>query len=208
MSTDADDSQQRLSQANPFESTKAKSTAPLGSDVARSRYVCYAIIAVVGCIADLWTKSAVFQWLGPPTNVQNIHWIVEGYVGIENSLNHGAVFGVGQGQVWFFATMSFVALGGVLYWVFKTDVARDWLLLVTLGLITGGILGNLYDRLGIWSGFKVFAVRDWIRLSYGTHVWPNFNIADSLLVVGAGLLIWHSFKTPQSSTTSVSPQNS
>jgi signal peptidase II len=37
------------------------------------------------------------------------------------------------------------------------------------------------------------AVRDWILLRYGAFTWPNFNIADSLLVCGAGLLLWHSF---------------
>ena len=71
-------------------------------------------------------------------------------------------------------------------------------------MVTGGILGNLYDRLGLWStaADRVHAVRDWILISYGGydlpvlgHSWPNFNIADSLLVCGAGMLFWHAFRT-------------
>jgi signal peptidase II len=66
-----------------------------------------------------------------------------------------------------------------------------------------GVLGNLYDRLGFpglrWNeardlhkiGEPVFAVRDWILVMLGTRPWPNFNIADSLLVCGAMLLVWH-----------------
>lgn len=154
------------------------------------------MLAVVGCVSDLLTKAWVFSWLGPPSRNENIYWVVEDYVGIETALNYGAVFGMGQGKVWLFALMSFVALGGILFWLFRYSTSQDWLLITTLGVITGGILGNLYDRLGIWSNFQVFAVRDWIRISYGANVWPNFNIADSLLVVGAGLLVWHSFTTP------------
>ena len=67
--------------------------------------------------------------------------------------------------------------------------------------MTGGILGNLYDRLGLWTvGVenlpRIYAVRDWIRISYGNLVWPNFNLADSLLVCGALLLVWHAFRAP------------
>ena len=170
--------------------------APVDSATIRINYALFAGITLAGCLLDLWTKSLVFDWLGPPSGVQNIYWLIEGYVGIETALNHGAVFGLGQGKVWFFALMSLVALSGILYWLSKGNAVRDRLLTVTLGVITGGILGNLYDRLGLWSSFKTYAVRDWIRFSYGEHVWPNFNIADSLLVIGAGLLVWHSFRNP------------
>lgn len=153
--------------------------------------------AIIGCVADLWTKAAAFARMGPPTGTPHIHWLIKDYVGIETALNFGAVFGLGQGKVWFFALMSLVALAGIFYWLFARNASHDKLLTITLGIITGGILGNLYDRLGLWSGFDTFAVRDWIRLSYGSYVWPNFNIADSLLVVGAGLLVWHSFRNPQ-----------
>ena len=71
----------------------------------------------------------------------------------------------------------------------------------TLGLISGGILGNLYDRLGFWwSDYLPLewksGVRDWIlfRLE-GVPLfdpWPNFNIADTLLVIGAGMLFYQS----------------
>ena len=72
---------------------------------------------------------------------------------------------------------------------------------VALGCVLAGIAGNLYDRLGLWHQPHLpdawqSAVRDWILLRYGEHTWPNFNIADSLLVSGAAILAWHSFRAP------------
>ncbi len=76
---------------------------------------------------------------------------------------------------------------------------------MALGFILGGIFGNLYDRLGfpglVWpqypndprAGQPVFAVRDWLHFEIQRiqFDWPVFNIADSLLVVGAAMLFWH-----------------
>ena len=158
-------------------------------------------VALLGCAVDLVTKSLVFSWLGQPqVGREKIIWVVKDYVGIETALNRGALFGAMQGFVWFFCAMSFVALAGIAFWLFRKRALDDGLLTFTLALITGGILGNLYDRLGIWSRFEQFAVRDWIRFSYNynAYVWPNFNIADSLLVCGALLLVWHSYKVEQS----------
>ena len=193
-------------------SAKSPYQAPLESaSLSRNelslRFAAFFIITFLGCVADLASKHFVFAWLGLPSGAQNIYWLVEGYVGIETALNFGALFGMGQNMVWFFATMSFVALAGVGIWLTRYQAIKDWMLTVTLGLVTGGILGNLYDRLGLWSDFTVFAVRDWIRISYQDHVWPNFNIADSLLVCGAVLLFWHSLRNPhaKSETESETP---
>ena len=162
-------------------------------------------LAISGCLADLASKSAIFSWLDRPTTVPHIHWLVEGYVGFQTTLNRGALFGLGQNMVWLFAAISVGALVAIAYWLYKGAI-DDWLLTVTLGLVTGGILGNLYDRLGLWSNFQEFAVRDWIRLSYDfdTFVWPNFNIADSLLVCGAVLLLLHSALAPDASKAELS----
>jgi signal peptidase II len=80
-------------------------------------------------------------------------------------------------------------------------------MLAALALITGGILGNLYDRLGLpglaWHaplerrGAAVLAVRDWIHFKLeGVIDWPIFNLADSWLVIGAGVLLLLSLRTP------------
>lgn len=171
-----------------------------------SRYVLFAILAAGGCLADLLSKSIVFRWRGMPGEMP-IWWLWEGKIGVETSLNTGALFGLGQDRVLLFAAFSFVALIGIVVWFAFFGGGRDLVLTFILGCVTGGILGNLYDRLGLWDAtfanptaaslyadeYPRHAVRDWIRLSYDRYVWPNFNIADCLLVVGAAALVWHSY---------------
>jgi signal peptidase II len=102
---------------------------------------------------------------------------------------------MGAGFWWLFAALSVAALTGILTWLFVFGAARDRWLNVALASISGGILGNLYDRLGL-NGLPdeyQHGVRDWILLRYGQYTWPNFNIADTLLVTGAIMLVVHAF---------------
>jgi len=169
-----------------------------------SRYVVFFSVVAVGCSVDLATKSWMFEHLGMPDK-RAVRWIWPNVLGFETMLNEGALFGMGQGNVVVFIILSIAATIGIFYWLFCAGAARDWLLTVALGCITGGIFGNLYDRLGLhgleWRaghplhspGDPVYAVRDWIKVMIGRFPWPNFNIADSLLVFGAILLVWHAF---------------
>lgn len=181
-----------------------------------NRYAIFFGLALGGCAADLVTKELIFRWRGLPGQ-QPIVWLIDGYVGIETSLNRGALFGMGEGGSRYFALLSIGAALGVLIWLFALRAARDRLLTTALGCISGGILGNLYDRLGFWAaeplpalmqgkGFE-HAVRDWILLcwNFKQFTWPNFNIADSLLVCGAGLLLWHAFFVRDSQPAATAP---
>ena len=165
-----------------------------------NRYAIFFTIATLGCAADLLTKHWIFQWRGMPGH-NGIWWLWEPYVGIETAVNRGALFGMGPGYGWVFAVLSVVAAVGILFWLFWARTAHDLLLTVTLALVTGGIGGNLYDRLGLWQNPNIPGqwrneVRDWVLLRYGQYTWPNFNIADSLLVCGALLLLWHGLHHP------------
>jgi signal peptidase II len=173
--------------------------------VPASRYVLFLLIAVGGCALDLGTKSWMFCRLGPLAG--QTWWIWPDVFGFQANLNDGALFGMGQGLTRVFAILSLVAAVGVAYWLFYAGAARDRFLTLALACVTAGIFGNLYDRLGlpglVWQnsnqyhhiGDGVYAVRDWILVMLGTHPWPTFNIADSLLVCGALLLAWHALRT-------------
>ncbi len=146
-------------------------------------------LAALGCGVDLATKELAFSTLGLPPS--QIAWIVKGFFGFETSINTGALFGMGQGHVAMLAAISVLAIVAILVWFIRTRALNDLLVTVALGMILGGITGNLYDRLGFWG---YHGVRDWILFRFGSFTWPNFNIADSLLVVGAGLLMGYSFR--------------
>lgn len=166
-----------------------------------SRGVVFLVLAVCGAAIDLWTKHVVFRWRGLP-HESDVWWLIPNYVGIETAVNIGAMFGMGAGRGTFFAAFSVIAAVGIVIWLFYYGAARQWWLTVAMGCVMGGIFGNLYDRLGLWwqPGYPEpwqSGVRDWILWQAGAdYRWPNFNIADSLLVCGAGMLLWHSFFPP------------
>ncbi len=182
-----------------------KTTSPVAispNQLPIDRIAAFLVIMVAGGVLDLWSKSAVFAWRGMPGQ-KDIWWLVEGYFGIETAINLGAVFGIGQGKGLIFAGLSVVAAIGILVWLFRFGAIHSWWLTVALGCVSGGIVGNLYDRLGMWwesrfleMGYPIdykSGVRDWVLWQVNDNwKWPNFNIADSLLVVGACMLMYQS----------------
>jgi signal peptidase II len=179
--------------------------ADFAVEYARNRYVFFFALATFGCVTDLITKYLVFRWRGfpQPHGPGGVWWIWEGYLGFETSLNSGALFGYGSGYGLLFAALSVVAAIGIYYWLFCAGAARDLLLTLALGSISGGVFGNLFDRLGLYShpdGQWHGEVRDWILFRYGQYTWPNFNIADSMLVCGAAILVWHAFFAGEAKT--------
>jgi signal peptidase II len=170
------------------------------------RCIVFLLLAGLGCALDLATKSWIFWRLGMPGPNSKTWWLLDGFFGFQTSLNEGALFGLGQGMVPVFASLSILAAIGIFCWLFFAGGNQDWLLTLALGCIMAGIFGNLYDRLGFpglkWDGLgglhnigePVFAVRDFILVMIGPWHWPNFNIADSFLVCGAAFLVWHAFR--------------
>jgi signal peptidase II len=177
---------------------------PDGS-IPKRNYAVFFLLASIGCLVDLLSKHWIFVWLGMPGEKPS-YWLIPNVFGYTTSLNEGALFGVGQGQVALFSVLSVVAALGILVWLFLLGAVQDGLLVVAMGCVMAGILGNLYDRLGLpglqWNGATVFAVRDWIHFKLDPigFDWPIFNIADSLLVCGAGLLMWHAWRSESPAT--------
>jgi len=183
---------------------RSSSEPPSGSPgqasgkVTPDRWILFFGLAGVGGALDLWTKHQVFAWRGLPGQ-RDVYWLIDGYFGIQTAVNTGAVFGMGAGKGMFFAGVSVIAAVGIFLWLFVYGAARSKWLTVAMGLISGGIVGNLYDRLGLWwqpgypDAWKT-GVRDWILWQASDEMrWPNFNIADSVLVTGAIMLMIHSF---------------
>ena len=131
---------------------------------------------------DLWTKKAVFDWLG--TFDVPFYKVIDGFLTFIVAENSGAAWSIMQGQRILLCGISILALAVVLG-IFLFSRNQQRLVQVSLALFAGGIGGNLYDRL-----FNDGKVRDFIDVVYwpGKH-WPAFNIADSLLCTAVGLLI-------------------
>jgi len=170
------------------------------------RLLAVVAFAALGLGWDLWSKSAVFAKLGCPGSLPVWKGQILGVsirFELETTFNHGALWGMGQGQTWLFASLSFVAIGAIGYFLWNRQaIASRWLTAAT-SLLLAGTLGNLFDRLGLHGlkdlhGETVYAVRDFLDFWFfndGFH-WATFNFADTYLVVGASMLVLQSFWVP------------
>jgi signal peptidase II len=162
-----------------------------------SRHLLFWLVVCVACGWDLYTKNSVFAEVGYPFRTDGE---ARSVLGLDvtfryfTTFNHGALWGVGQGWTWGFATLSFIAIGFILYWLFLRGHASVslWLTL-SLALIMGGTLGNLYDRMALHGatnelGDLEYAVRDFLHFNLWGYDWPIFNYADVFLVSGAVML--------------------
>ncbi len=165
---------------------------------------------------DLWSKHQVFAALGCPGVLPGpgVHPVWKGQVlgvavqfQLETTLNFGALWGMGQGQTWFFASLSVVAVCVIGYFVRNGQATASWWLTIAAGLLLAGTLGNLFDRLGLHGlkdaqGQSIRAVRDFLDFwFFGNFHWATFNFADTYLVVGAIMLVVHSFLVPPEEPT-------
>ncbi|MDP4125878.1 MAG: signal peptidase II [Bacillota bacterium] len=109
-------------------------------------------------------------------------------------LNPGAAFGLMAGRTWIFVVTALIVVSGVIYAQFRIPRV-EVLTRFCLGMIGGGALGNLYDRLVIGR------VVDYLDF----QIWPFvFNFADSMIVVGVALLIVHLYQQEKAQGKSTS----
>ena len=109
--------------------------------------------------------------------------------------NEGAAFSflssAGGWQRWFFVALALTSSVAIGIWLGRlnrtqTREAIGW------ALVLGGAIGNLIDRL-VW-GYVI----DFLDVYYQNWHWPAFNVADSAITVGVGLLLLDAFRTPKS----------
>ena len=172
-----------------------------------NRILVYATIAMLALTADLGSKEWAFQSLGLHGRSR---LLIDSWLKFEllTNLNYGALWGIGQGMAPVFATLSIGAFIGVIYWLFFCGAAASLWTTVALALVSGGTLGNLYDRLGLHgvqpldATKPALAVRDFLHFQFGSYDYPIFNIADSCLVAGAIMLMLQSLKPIPTETLS------
>ncbi len=188
------------------ETKTEESSAPLDLEGASSRHRVLVLpdlkahlifwpLMLVGLALDLWSKKAVFEWLEqqPSRSISIINDVVR-FVLAEND---GAAFGIFSGKPYHLAAVSVIALV-IIFAIFLFSRIHHKLVHIALALFAAGVCGNLYDRI-----FNNGSVRDFIdvhiQISGREYRWPTFNVADSLLCIGVGLLFISTLLTEKSS---------
>lgn len=143
-------------------------------------------LAAVMVAMDQVTKQVASAYLGlhdpvpvvPMLNLTLMH-------------NTGAAFSflseAGGWQRWFFVALALGVSAGIAVWLKRLSPGQTWLA-VSLALVLGGAVGNLWDRVAL--GYVV----DFIDVYYQQWHWPAFNVADIAISVGAAMLVIDSLR--------------
>lgn len=174
-----------------FELPESPSSESLGATVHLRRKAPYLLLSLLVLVLDQWTKWLVELHLGKYAS----HEVIPNLLNFTHVKNTGVAFGLFAARGDTTATLvltilGVLALSFVAYYFWIVSV-HDRMLLIALGLVIGGAIGNLVDR--VMNG----GVTDFIDFYFGTYHWHTFNIADSAITVGIGLMLLATFLQPE-----------
>ena len=146
-------------------------------------------LTIIFLVADQVTKYLAVNYIQPHETIE-----VMPFFNLVIRYNPGAAFSfladAGGWQVFFFATISAVVSLGIIYWMYTIPAKNRWLS-IALALILAGAIGNLIDRLMLGE------VVDFIDWYYGSYHWPTFNVADSVILLGAAMMLLDGYVNPE-----------
>lgn len=123
---------------------------------------------------------------GPPGAIT----VIDGFFYLVHVGNTGAAWSMFTGRSVMLAMLAIVTLGAIFFWRHTLSL-RTRAVQIGFGLLCGGIVGNLVDRLVHKH------VIDFLDFHFGSYVYPTFNIADSGICVGVGIYLIWSLKNPE-----------
>lgn len=145
--------------------------------VGRPLWIPFATLAATIALADQLTKAWLVSFLAPGQGMQ----VVDDFVRLVHAQNTGGLFGLLRGYALPFGLVSLVAISAIV--VFHAKAGRSPVLSVALGLLLGGAIGNLIDRL------RLEYVVDWVDMGIGSIRWYTFNLADAAISTSLALLL-------------------
>jgi len=152
-----------------------------GRKLMRPRFALWVAFAAVVVVLDQLSKQLMLHWLDDGASVR-----VTEFFSLVLLYNRGAAFSFlaehSGWQRWFFVILAVVICSWLLRLTWQHQ--RERLQPFAFALIIGGAIGNVIDRL--IHG----AVVDFLYFHVGRHGWPAFNLADSAITLGVGLMLW------------------
>ena len=146
-------------------------------------------------LLDQWTKSLIIQKLLLYQKVE----VIQGFFNIIHVRNTGGAFGIFGGDKGGFGSILFVVVSlmaiGVIIFLFMKIKEDEKTLALSFSLILSGAIGNLIDRL------RYGEVIDFLDFYLSSTHWPAFNIADSAICIGIGLMALELLKHDQKRST-------
>lgn len=162
---------------------------------------CYFGLSVLIVILDLWTKYLASTHLDYAVPVP-VYTLFDSVTGFNLTLLHntGAAFSFlateSGWQRWFFIILAVCVSLGLSIWL--TKLRDDPWVALSVSLILGGAIGNLYDRATL--GYVV----DFLHFYWGDYHFPAFNIADTAISIGAALMVLDIFRSKENKADAAS----
>ena len=144
------------------------------------------LVAALVWATDFVTKNWAINYLAG----KEPHKIIGNFLRLTFTKNSGAAFSFATGGTILLATFAILVILAIGYWAPRIT-SRRWG--IVLGLVLGGTLGNLSDRIlraNVGTGAMKGQVIDWIELPH----WPVFNLADSSIVIAAAIASYLSIR--------------
>ena len=142
-------------------------------------------------VLDQATKAWIcarlpYPTYGPPRHIA----VIDDFFNLVNVGNTGAAWSLFSGRSTFLALLAVATLIAIFAWRHQLGL-RLWSVQVSFGLLCGGIVGNLVDRLV--HGHVI----DFLDFHFGSYIYPTFNVADSGICVGVAIYLLHSLRQPE-----------
>jgi signal peptidase II len=172
--------------------THAETPQPIA--VVRDRRPILLLITALVILTDRLSKNWIVDRIRPGFDIP----IIPGVFRLSHVLNTGAAFSLLENlppNNVRLGLIAFSVIAAIIVFALLWRTGRTFTLSsVALALILGGALGNLYDRI------RFHHVVDFLAVKIVHYNWPDFNVADSCIVIGAGLLLLEIFR-PQSTAS-------
>lgn len=200
----------KLSPSGPIGAEKAASTnaeaeksgasLPTAKPPRAVRIRAYRLLLTLA--ASVFALDQLTKWwivMNVPFNPMHVHGgggdieVIPGFFYIIHVGNTGAAWSIFSGQSLLLALLAVATLIGIYFWRHSLGL-RDRIVQISFGLLCGGIVGNLLDRL-LHSH-----VIDFVDLHFGSYIYPTFNVADSGICIGVLLYLLYSLRNPENKT--------
>jgi lipoprotein signal peptidase len=154
--------------------------------VRRLGLVAIPLALVIDQLSKAWALEALWPPYSPGIEILPV-------LNLRLGFNTGVTFGIfaesAADAVWVLVAIKLAIVAWLALWLRRTTLRAE---AVGLGLLIGGALGNVLDRL------RIGAVTDFVDAHYGGWHWPTFNLADVAIVCGVTLLVVASLRAPAS----------
>lgn len=149
------------------------------STAVRARYLLATVPSASIVVLDQITKTLIVNTFARGQSKE----IIPGLFNLCHTRNTGVVFGMFPGRSWLFAALTTAAIIILVLLVRSLEESTSRWQYIAYGLIIGGAIGNLIDRV------RVGSVTDFLDFYVGRYHWPAFNVADSAVCVGVAFLL-------------------